>query len=193
MNELLLGNAVDFRFLLLPPANEVWGKVIFYTCVSFCPRGGMRGCWGACVVAGWHAWLPGGMHGCQRGCAWLPGGMHGCQGHAWLPGGMSGCQGVWGCWEACMVARGHAWLPGMCVVARGMCVVAGGMCDCPGACMVAMGGVHGCGGCAWLQGEYIGHDEIRSMSGRYASYGMHSCFKMLQRLFKNPCMVEESA
>ena len=23
----------------LPPANEVWGKVMFYTCVSFCSRG----------------------------------------------------------------------------------------------------------------------------------------------------------
>ena len=39
-----------------------------------------------------------------------------------------------------MVARGHAWLPG------GGCVVAGG----GGAC--------------------VGYDEIRSMSGRYASY-----------------------
>ena len=24
---------------LLPPANEVWGKVMFYTCVSFCSLG----------------------------------------------------------------------------------------------------------------------------------------------------------
>ena len=24
---------------LLPPANEVWGKVKFYTCVSFCSQG----------------------------------------------------------------------------------------------------------------------------------------------------------
>ena len=58
--------------------------------------GGMRGCWGGCVVAG-------GMHGCwgacvvargtcvvARGCAWLPGG------HVWLPGGVCSCQGhVW--------------------------------------------------------------------------------------------------
>ena len=38
--------------------------------------GGMHGCRGACVVAGGHAWLLGGVHGC-RGCAWLRGG-------AWL-------------------------------------------------------------------------------------------------------------
>ena len=69
-------------------------------------------------------------------------------GHAWL-------------WEVCMVAGGHAWL-------RGACMVAGR------ACMVAR--VHGCGGCAWLRGACvvaggcIGHNEIRSMSGRYASY-----------------------
>ena len=24
----------------LPPENEVWGKVMFYTCVSFCSQGG---------------------------------------------------------------------------------------------------------------------------------------------------------
>ena len=24
--------------IFLPPANEVWGKVMFYTCLSFCPR-----------------------------------------------------------------------------------------------------------------------------------------------------------
>ena len=33
-----------------------------------------------------------------------------------------------------------------------------------GVCMVAGGSVHGC------QGACIGYDEIRSMSGRYASY-----------------------
>ena len=42
--------------------------------------------------------------------------------------------------------RGHAWLPGACMVAR------------EGACM-AKGG-----------GACVGYDEIRSMSGRYASY-----------------------
>ena len=91
-------------------------------------------------------------------------------------------------------------LGGMCVVARGACVVArGGMhgcygevCGCSrGACMVAPGGMRGCsgggggacvvfpggacmvspGGHAWFfLGGCIGYDEIRSMSGRYASY-----------------------
>ena len=66
-------------------------------------------------------------------------------GHVWLlPGG------------ACMVAPG-----GACVVARGGVVAPGGACVVAlggGACMVALGGVHGF------------FDEIRSMSGRYASY-----------------------
>ena len=60
---------------LLPPANEVWEKVIFSeACVKNSVRGGacmvaggvggMHGCRGrACVVAGGHAWLTGGMHG----------------------------------------------------------------------------------------------------------------------------------
>ena len=65
-------------------------------------------------------------------------------------GGMHGCRGV------CMVG-------GACVVARGACMVAGGVHGC-GVCMVA-------GGHAWLwRGACIGYDEIRSMSGRYASY-----------------------
>ena len=58
---------------------------------AWLPEGGMRGCGGACVVAG-------GMCGCW-GHAWLPGtcvvvgGVHGCQGRTWLPGGMHGCGG----------------------------------------------------------------------------------------------------
>ena len=83
--------------------------------------------------------------------------------------------GVRGCWGgACVVAPGggHVWfLPGgACVVALG-----GGMRGCSGghawllpgrACMVFAGG-H-----AWffLGGACVGYDEIRSMSGRYASY-----------------------
>ena len=61
-----------------------------------------------------------------------------------------------------MVTGGHTWLPG-------------GMCGCQGVCMVA-GGVCGCMGHAWLWGACVvvggvcvGYDEIRSMSGRYAS------------------------
>ena len=61
----------------------------------------------------------------------------------------------------------------------------GGVRGCRGAC-VAAGGMHGCRGCAWLWGVCVvaggrgmvtwegegcvGYDEIRSMSGRYASY-----------------------
>ena len=98
-------------------------------------------------------------------------------------GGMRVCSG-----EVCVVAPGgHAWLllGGACMVAPGGCalLLPGGMCGCSrggvcgcfqgvcivapgghvwlllgGACVVAPGGVHGF------------FDEIRSMSGRYASY-----------------------
>ena len=79
-----------------------------------------------------------------RGMHGCQGGMHGCQGgvHGW---GHSWLQGAW------VVARGYAWLP-QCV--RGC----GGICGCVGSCVVA-------GGRACM-----GYDEIRSMSGRYASY-----------------------
>ena len=123
-----------------------WGKVIFsQASVILSTQGGVHGCWGACMVSRGHAWLLGGMHGCGGVCG-LGGGMCGC------PGGMCGCQGA--CmvaWGACMVAggmcccQGDAWLPRGCVWLWGACMVAGG-----GAC--------------------IGHDEIRSISGRYASY-----------------------
>ena len=78
------------------------------------------------------------------GCAWLlPGrGMRGCSGGAWLLGG-------------------HVWLlPG------GMHGCSGGVHGCSGgACMVALGA------CVVAQGGVRGFfDEIRSFSGRYASY-----------------------
>ena len=101
----------------------------------------------------------GGVCGC-RGACMVAGGMH--AGGAWLLGGMRGCWGVHGCWGACVVVGGvHAyggcaWLPGGVHGCRGACVVAGGACVVGGLCVVA-------GGC-------IGYDEIRSMSGRYASY-----------------------
>ena len=95
-----------------------WGKVIFSHASVILSTGG-RG----------HAWLPGGVRGCQE---WGVGGMHGCWGvcvvaiggacmvagglgHVWLPGGIHDCRG------ACVVARGRAWLP------RGVCMVVGGM------------------------------------------------------------------
>ena len=122
-----------------------------------------------------HAWLlTGGMHGCSGGaCMVAPGGVCGCS------GGMRGCsQGVcmvaprgvcvfalgecaWLLWGACVVALG-----GACMVALGGCVwlLWGGMRGCSGgrgACMVAPGG--------GMRGIRR-HTEIRSMSGRYASY-----------------------
>ena len=96
----------------------------------------------------------GGVRGCSRG-----GGVRGCSGGAC----MCGCSG-----GACMVARGA------CMVARGLCMVAPG-----GLCMVAPGGREACmvalGGHVWLlpgggMGGIRRDTEIRSMSGRYASY-----------------------
>ena len=77
------------------------------------------------------------------GGAWLQGGMHGCRGCAWL-------------WGACMVV-GSVHGCGGCAWLWGACVVVGGH-------VWLQGGVHGCGGAC------MGYDEIRSMSGRYASY-----------------------
>ena len=80
------------------------------------------------------------------------GGIHGCLGGAWLLRGEGGTYvvawgGVHGCSRgACVVAPGGAWLL-------------------RGACVVAPGGVHGCSG-----GMHGFFHEIRSMSGRYASY-----------------------
>ena len=85
---------------------------------------------GVCMVAGGHAWLPGGWGhewlwrgACMvaRGCAWLQGG---CGGHGWLLGGMYGCHG------------------------EGVCMVVGGV--------HGYGGMHGCGGRVWLWGCVYG-------------------------------------
>ena len=77
----------------LPPANEVWGKVIFLHLfvilftggACMVAPGGMCGCsWG-----GMHGCSQGGVHGCSRG-----GGMCGCSGgHAWLLWGGGACVG----------------------------------------------------------------------------------------------------
>ena len=63
--------------MFLPPAKEVWGKVIFSeACVKNSVHkgsawlGGMHG-WGACMAGG-RAW-PGGMHGWGGGHVWLGG------------------------------------------------------------------------------------------------------------------------
>ena len=110
------------KHILLPPANEVWGKVIFSE---------------ACVKNSVHrgGWLLGGMHIC-RGHAWLQGGVHGCRGNVWLlgvcmvAGAMCVCEGVHGCRGACMVAGGYAWLLGGVHGCRGHVWLLG-------ACMVA--------------------------------------------------------
>ena len=97
----------------------------------------------------------------QGGACMVARGVCGCSG-----GGMRGCSGgMRGCSRggACVVARGA------CVVALGGCAwLLGGACMVApgGACMVARGGMRGCsrGG---VRGFF---HEIRSMSGRYASY-----------------------
>ena len=108
----------------------------------------MRGCSGgeACVVArGACVVALGGA------CMVAPGGacMVALGGHAWLLGGV------------CMVAQGgHAWL------LRGeACVVP------PGGCVVLFGG-HVWFYSGGMRGffSFFGYNEIRSMSGRYASY-----------------------
>ena len=89
-------------------------------------------------------------------------------------------RGVRGCWGECVVAP---W-GGECVVAlrgmrgffQGVCVVfSGGAWFFPGGGVCGFfrqGGVHVFfwGACVVLGGACIGYDEIRSMSGRYASY-----------------------
>ena len=122
---------------LLPPANEVWGKVIFlHMSVILFTGGGMCGRDGGVHGGGPRVCVVGGMHG--RGMC--GGGMHG-RGCAW-----------WG----------HVWQEGMHVKGdmRGRGVHGGG-------CMV--GGMHG---------RYY---EIRSMSGRYASYWNAFLFDLLLR------------
>ena len=57
-----------------------------------------------------------------------------------------------------------------CVCHRGMCGCWGACVVVGGACIVAIGVCMVVGGHAWLPGGYLGYDEIRSMSGRYASY-----------------------
>ena len=148
-----------FQLLLsLPPANVVCEGYIFTDVCDSVNGGGVCGCSGGhlWLSQGGHAWLLGGA------CMVARGGVRGCYGgHVWLlrGGGMHGCYGgvcvvfAGGC---VVFARGHAWFfaKGACMVfPRGACVVFPG-----GACVVFPGGA------------CIGYDEIRSMSGRYASY-----------------------
>ena len=132
-----------------------FAKVMFLQ-VSVCPQGegGMRG-WqgGACVVAKGACMVVGG----GGACVVARGRLRGCRGHVWLQwgtcmvvGGVCGCGGhAWlqGGMHGC---RGHVWLLGACMVVGGHAWL--------------LGGVHGC------RVVYVGYDEIRSMSERYASY-----------------------
>ena len=100
------------------------------------------------------------MHGVW-GLVWQ-GGVHG-GGHAWQGHALQGCvcgggmHGKGGCVAGGMHGRG-------CVCGKGVCVV--------GACMA--GGMHSGGMCdrgpCMTGGVYGRYYEIRSMSGRYASY-----------------------
>ena len=82
-------------------------------------------------------------------------------GHAWLQGGMHGCTG------------GHAWL------------LLGGCAWLLGGCMVAPGGVSGSSG--GVGGGVRGFfHEIRSMSGRYASYW--NAFLLVTVFVNNFCL-----
>ena len=156
-------------YLIFTTRKHSLRRLCFYRCVSV-----HRECvWfflgGACMVFWGYAWFFGEGHvwffwGCGFwghawffwGCAWSFGGMHGfLGGHVWF-------------WGACMFfCGGCAWLLG---------VHGCGGCGCQGVCVVVggyvwlWGHVCGCGGHAWLQGVYIRNDEIRSMSGQYASY-----------------------
>ena len=129
-------------------------RLCFYRCLSV-HKGGCA--W----LLGGRAWLLGGA------CVVAPRGVRGCSG-----GGMHGCSG-----GACVVAPGgvcvvalggHVWLlRGVCVVAWGACVVAPG-----GHVWLLPGGAWFFRGGAWFfrGGMHGFFHEIRSMSGRYASY-----------------------
>ena len=88
----------------------------------------------------------------------------------------------------------HGFIQGACMVLfGGACVVLFGGCGfiwggvhgfIQGVCMVFLGGVHGfSGGCVVFLGgicgffSFFGYNEIRSMSGRYASYWNAFMFK----------------
>ena len=152
-------------------------RLCFYRCLSVHTGGGHAWFYsgGACVVLfGGHAWFYLGGH------AWFY-----LEGHAWFYSGVGMRGFILG---VCVVLfRGCVWfyLGGMHGFIRGACMVLfRGVHGCSGgACMVAWGGMCGCsqGGHAWLlwgacvvalgRGGVRGFfDEIRSMSGRYASH-----------------------
>ena len=129
------------------------GNIFRSVCQEFCPWGDlhlwggrMRGCWGACMVAGGLCGCWGAFNGCGGHDKWLLGGMHGYRGACMVAGG-------------CVVAGGHAgckvvggsWLPGVCVVAMHGCNawLLGG-CAMHGCWGVCTGGFVVAGGHVWL-------------------------------------------
>ena len=135
--------SVTYKQTSLPPATKLGqGNIFRSVCQQFCPQGGR------------HAWLLGGWGGCVVApggmCGFIWGGMHG-----FILGGM--CGFIWG---ACVVLFGeHAWF------------YLGGMCGFIPGGVVLFGGMRGFiqGGHVWFF-QFFGYNEIRSMSGRYASY-----------------------
>ena len=128
-------------------------------------HGFIRGAW---FYSGGHAWFySGGIRGFIRGVhAWFySGGMHGfIGGHAWFYSGV------------CVVLSGgmHGFIRGACVVlSGGVCVVSSGV-----------------GGCVRGFSSFFGYNEIRSMSGRYASYWnaflFHSALNMSNKAVWTP-------
>ena len=120
-------------------------RLCFYRCLS--------------VHTGGHAWFYlGGMRGFIWGASMVLFG-----GHAWFYS--EGCMVLFG--GCAWFFRGHAWF-----------FWGGHAWFFWGACMVFLGGLHGfSGGHAWffwggMHGffSFFGYNEIRSMSGRYASY-----------------------
>ena len=136
--------AIEYS-VYLPPANEVWGKVIFLHLFVILFTGGC-----AWFYLGGRAWFYlGGMHGFIRGGmhGFIQGGMHG-----FIQGGMHGF--IRGACMVLFLGGVHGF------IRRGVCVVlfGGGMRG-----FIRGGGVRGFF-------SFFGYNEIRSMSGRYASY-----------------------
>ena len=158
---------------LLPPATKLGqGNIFRSVCQQFCPWGG------ACMVAqgGMHGFIRGGVHGFIRG------GMRGFirGGHAWFYLGGH----VW-----FYSVGGHAWFYSVGGCAwfysvggmRGF-IQRGGMSG-----FIQWGGMRGFiqqGGVVLFRGgvrgffSFSGYNEIRSMSGRYASYWNAFLFKL---------------
>ena len=171
-NIRILTNEVDrfsqsdiYMLQYLPPANEFCEGYVF-TGVCLSTRGGMRSfTWGGMhgfiwrgicsFILGGHVWFYSG-----GACVVLLGG------HAWFYlGGV--CGFIWG--VVCMVLfGGHAWFY------SGGCAwyFQGGMVFSGGHAWFFWGGMHGFSGGGGMRGffSFFRYNEIRSMSGRYASY-----------------------